>query len=186
MKLAGFGKESHSCQAFTLIEIMVVVGILGIVLAMGVPPFLRSLQKDSLRQAVSDLVEACSTARAQSILRGVPMEVVIRATERQLGVVPVPDVQMKQAGAGAESSEPPGDPAAKPPSFRAHLRDDVRVSLLYVNLKNQMDLDTDECHVHFYPNGTSDEFTIVVETPAGVRKISLECVTALANVEVLR
>jgi len=171
---------------FTLIEIMVVIGILAIVLAMGVPPFVRSLQKDSLRQAVSDLVEACSTARAQSILRGVPMEVVIRATERQLGVAPVPDAQMKQAGAGAESSEPPADPAAKPPSFSAHLHDDVRVSLLYVNLKNQMDLDTDECQVHFYPNGTSDEFTIVVETPAGVRKISLECVTGLANVEVIR
>ena len=172
--------------AFTLIEIMVVVGILGMVLVLGVPPFVRSMQKDPLRQAVSDLVEACSTARAQSILRGVPMEVVIRATERQLGVAHVPDAQMKQAGAGAESSEPPADPAAKPPSFSAHLHDDVRVSLLYVNLKNQMDLDTDECQVHFYPNGTSDEFTIVVETPAGVRKISLECVTGLANVEVIR
>ncbi|HYT60008.1 MAG TPA: type II secretion system protein, partial [Haliangiales bacterium] len=66
MNLAGFGKKAHSRRAFTLIEIMVVVGVLAIVLAMGVPPFIRMMRKDSLRQAVSDIEEACSKARAEA------------------------------------------------------------------------------------------------------------------------
>jgi prepilin-type N-terminal cleavage/methylation domain-containing protein len=170
---------------FTLIEIMVVVGILAIVLAMGLPPFVRSMQKDSLRQAAGDIEEACSTARAHAILQGVPTEVVIRATDGQVAVVPVPDMKGNPIGAGSEAGEQPaGAGAAKPAVFSARLREDVAVTLLYVNLKNQMD--AEESHVHFYPNGTSDEFTIVLQTGRGVRKISLECVTGLARVEVIK
>jgi len=47
-------------------------------------------------------------------------------------------------------------------------------------------MQTEATHVHFYPNGTSDEFTIVLQAQGGVRKISLECVTGLATVEVIR
>ena len=46
-------------DGFTLIEIMMVVGILGMVLAMGMPAFIRSIRRDPLRQAVSDIEEAC-------------------------------------------------------------------------------------------------------------------------------
>jgi len=55
---------------------------------------------------------------------------------------------------------------------------------LYVNLKDQME--ADEAHVRFYPNGTSDEFTIVLESKGEIRKISLECVTGLPAVQVIR
>ena len=50
-------------DGFTLIEVMVVVGILGMLLAMGMPAFIQSIRKDPLRQAVSDIEEACSKAR---------------------------------------------------------------------------------------------------------------------------
>ena len=44
------------------------------------------------------------------------------------------------------------------------------VTLLYVNLKDQME--AEETRVHFYPNGTSDEFTMIVQAGNGTRKLS--------------
>ena len=161
---------------------MVVIGIMGMVLALGVPPFIRSMRKDSLRQAASDIAEACSEARAKAILLGVPTELVIRGGG-ELSVAAVPE---SEAGSSALSEEPAAQPAAlsKSQLFSAHLQEDVAITLLYVNLKDQMQ--TEATHVHFYPNGTSDEFTIVLQAQGGVRKISLECVTGLATVEVIR
>jgi len=45
--------------AFTLIEILIVVGIIGLTLTMGVPAFVRAMHKEGMRKAQSDLLEAC-------------------------------------------------------------------------------------------------------------------------------
>ncbi len=161
---------------FTLIEIMMVVGILGMVLAMGMPAFIQSIRRDPLRQAVSDL-------------RGSPVELVIRAEGGQLNVVPARDDKAEQTAASVEAQGQPGEPstgkaASQSPVFSARLNENVAVTLLYVNLKDQME--AEETRVHFYPNGTSDEFTMIVQAGNGMRKISLECVTALATVEVIQ
>jgi len=176
-------------DGFTLIEIMMVVGILGMVLAMGMPAFIRSIRRDPLRQAVSDIEEACSKARAAAILRGSPVELVIRAEGGQLNVVPARDDNAEQTAASAEALGQPAEPSAdkaasQSPVFSARLNENVAVTLLYVNLKDQME--AEETRVHFYPNGTSDEFTMIVQVGNGMRKISLECVTALATVEVIQ
>ena len=93
---------------------------------------------------------------------------------------------MQVAGVEAPvTPEPSADGAASPsPVFTARLNENVAVTLLYVNLKNRMD--AEESRVHFYPNGTSDEFTIIIQAGNGLRKVSLECVTALATVEVIQ
>ena len=176
-------------DGFTLIEIMMVVGILGMVLAMGMPAFIRSIRRDPLRQAVSDIEEACSKARAAAILRGSPVELVIRAEGGQLNVVPARDDNAEQTAASVEALGQPAEPSAdkaasQSPVFSARLNENVAVTLLYVNLKDQME--AEETRVHFYANGTSDEFTMIVQAGNGMRKISLECVTALATVEVIQ
>ena len=169
-----------SPSGFTLVEIMVVIGILGMVLALGMPPLVRSMKKDPLIQAVSDIEGACRRAREQAILRGAPAELVIRS-DGQLTVAAVPGPQGERIAAGEE----PRASLPKSEEFNAHLNADVvAIRLLYVNLKDQSQLD--ESHVRFYPNGTSDEFSIVMETDRGIRKISLECVTALPTMEVIR
>ena len=48
---------------FTLIELMVVVGILGIIMTIAIPSIYHSLHQDSMRKAVSDVMEACSKDR---------------------------------------------------------------------------------------------------------------------------
>jgi hypothetical protein len=86
------------------------------------------------------------------------------------------DERATQPGSASESSVPSA------PFFSAHWQADVvQVRLLYVNLKAQDE--ATESRVHFFPNGTSDEFTIILQFGNEMRKISLEVVTALVNVE---
>src|SRR5262245_4232242 len=175
-------------EGFTLIEIMMVVGILGMVLVMAMPGFIQAVKRDPLRQAMSDIEEACRRARAAAILRGSPMELVILAEGGQLNVVPAHDDGAEQSGTSAETPEDVAQPSmdrssSQSPAFSAHLPFDAVGIALFVNLKEQ----TSEARVHFYPNGTSDEFqAIVTDLHGNVRTLSLECVTALATVEVKR
>jgi len=168
--------------AFTLVEIMIVVGIIAVVTAMAMPGFVQMLRKEPMRKAVSDIVDACTAARAQAILQGVPAEVTIRADG---------SISVSQVGTNATDrarmnthSEPNRVGETGASLFSARLHDDIVVTLLYVNLKNRMD--ADQTKVHFYPNGTSDDFTIVLESKSGIRKVSLECVTGLPTVEAIR
>ena len=55
---------------FTLIEIMIVVGIMGIVMTMGVPLVYNVFRKAPFTKAITDIVEVCSHARARAILQG--------------------------------------------------------------------------------------------------------------------
>ena len=68
--------------AFTLIEIMVVVGIIGLTLTMGVPAFVRALHKEGMRKAESDLLEACQKARGGAIIHAQPQNLIIHPAER--------------------------------------------------------------------------------------------------------
>ncbi|MSU63470.1 MAG: type II secretion system protein [Pedosphaera sp.] len=168
---------------FTLIELMVVVGILSIVLAMGIPSIARALKKEGLRKGESDLMEACSHARAQSILSGLPMELAIRAQGGQISVEPLKNMDGHNSSTAGEFSEvtPPRPP---PKSFSATLDDDIAIRVLAVNFKDQMEFP--EVRVRFFPNGTSDEFTIMFFSAQGERKVSLDVVTGLANSQIIR
>jgi type IV fimbrial biogenesis protein FimT len=171
-------------RGFTLIEIMIVIGIMALVLVMGMPSIIQTMQKDPLRKAVSDICGACAGARAEAILQGVPHEFVLRAADGQLTVRPVSTNTVERA---ATEGEVAGQPAQAAPSglgSSARLHKDVAVTLLYVNLKDEME--AEESRVRFYPNGTSDEFTIVLESNLGVRKITVDCVTAIADAEFVR
>ena len=147
----------NSRLAFTLIEIMIVVAIMGLIMAMGIPSLARSMRKEGMRKAVSDMVEACSGARAAAILSGQPAELVIRPQDRTIS--------------GG--------------TFSATLPDNVAIEILGVNFIELQE--ADEARVRFYGNGTSDEFTIVLTSDENkAMKISLEVVTGLADVELIR
>ncbi|MEO6035164.1 MAG: prepilin-type N-terminal cleavage/methylation domain-containing protein [Verrucomicrobiota bacterium] len=144
-------------SAFTLIEIMVVVAIIGIIMAMGIPSIARSMRKEGLRKAVSDMVEACSGARSAAILTGQPADLIIH----------------------------PRDKTISGGTFSATIPENVGIEILGVNFMELQE--ADEARVHFYGNGTSDEFTIVLTSDEHkATKISLEVVTGLADVEVVR
>lgn len=144
-------------RGFTLIEIMIVVGIIGLIMAMGIPSIARSLRKEGMRKAASDLVEACSGARAAAILTGQTADLVIR----------------------------PHDKTVSGGTFTGSFPENVGIEILGVNFVELQE--ADEARVHFYGNGTCDEFTIVLTSDENKAvKISLEVVTGLADVEVIR
>ncbi len=158
MKIRASSSLRRLARAFTLIEVMIVVAILGLVLAMGVPSILRVLNKEGMRRAVSDLLDACKAARSEAIVKGVPVEMVFHPLDRTF--------------------EAPGFPMAKFP-------DNIVVDIMGVNF---IELEqADIAKVRFFPNGTSDEFVIVIHSDQNEsRKIQLDIVTALPELEVLR
>jgi prepilin-type N-terminal cleavage/methylation domain-containing protein len=171
-------------RGFTLIELMIVIGIVAIIVATGVPPFVRALRKEGLRKAVSDVVEGCSHARAQAILHGAPAELVIRAEDGQITVRPLSTASRSgDAGESALNSGVASRSGALS-AFKANLPDDIAVSFLYVNFKDQME--NPEARVRFFPNGACDEFTMILSATTGEQKISLDVITGLANVTTIR
>ena len=79
-------RHSKFTRAFTLIELMVVVGIIGMVLAMGAPTLYHFLHKEGFRKSVGNMMDACSTARARAILSQTTAELVFRPLQRSCEV----------------------------------------------------------------------------------------------------
>ena len=179
-------------RAFTLIELMVVISIVGLVLTIAVPSIYRQLHPDSMQKAVSDFMEACSQARAQAILGGAIAEVVITAEDHTISV--------RGAGPGARSSAKPLEspdlagtdwrmPEPRPASstegagFTAKLSEKIAIELMEVNFVDQMELD--EARIQFHPTGICDELKFVLFQPSsGERRLlTLDVVTGQLDVE---
>lgn len=179
-------------RAFTLIELMVVIAIVGLVLTIAVPSIYRQLHPDSMQKAVSDFMEACSQARAQAILGGTIAEVVITAEDHTISV--------RGAGPGARSSAKPLEspdlagtdwrmsetrpaPASGGAGFTAKLSEKIAIELMEVNFVDQMELD--EARIQFHPTGICDELKFVLFQPSsGERRLlTLDVVTGQLDVE---
>jgi len=150
-------------RAFTLIEVMVVVGIIGLVMAMGAPTLYRFLHREGFRKSVGDVMEACSTARSRAILSQTTTELVFHPVERRCEV----------SGGGAGGW---GGWAAS-----AKFEDDVVIEMLDVNLTEYRQAEM--ARVRFFPDGRCDEMTLIVHAGSEWRKISLELTTGLASLE---
>ena len=154
-------RHSSFARAFTLIEIMVVVAIMGIILAAGVPSLYGFFHKQGLRKTVSDIMETCQSARAHAILTGTPTDLVFHP----------------KAGT-CEASSSGGGYGAWAHSAKL---EDCTIEMLDVNLQECKDFES--VKVRFFPNGTSDEMTLVLHSNNNEwRKISLEITTAMPSV----
>lgn len=182
------GRGGARASAFTLLEIMIVIGIMGMIMGIGLPSFLNMLSKDKMRQAVSDIMEVCSEARAQAIIKGVPSELVFNVQSRTFSIVSRA-ASVQAPGAMGEFADPAPD-AAPPVSGKSALTkripDDLVIEMLAVNFQEYKD--EEEARVRFYPNGTCDEFTIVLQWPEKqlYRKITLDIITSLPDVEIIK
>jgi prepilin-type N-terminal cleavage/methylation domain-containing protein len=172
-------------RAFTLLELVVVVAVMGIILMMGIPAIRSATHRDPMAQAVVDILDACQGsrdhpgARSLAIMRGRKMEMRIFPQERR--------IEVGEAGSGAapdNSAELPADAAPKPvvgAGFSATISDRISFKMLDVNFIDCRNEDV--ATVWFYPNGTSDELNIVLVSDTGeARRITLDIVTALPQV----
>jgi len=182
-------------SAFTLIELMVVIGLMMIVLAIGVPRMVQG-NRSPLGESLNAVMEACAAARRQAILTGSTSRVTIRGAEEGTG-----SIISAGSGGGKSSAQKDGDinsdmadfldetprPAPKPSAgagFSGRIHDDVGVHFISVNFDESMD--KDQVEVKFYSNGTSDEFTIGMRHESGdavLRFVQLDSVTGLAYIK---
>ena len=150
-------RHSKFRRAFTLIEIMIVVAIIGLIAAMGIPSMLQMLHKDGMRLAVEDVTTLLGKARADAILKNHTTTVSFHPGENRL-----------------DSSI----------SETVQLPDGVAMEAIGINLMNFSE--TEVSTVRFFPNGTCDELTLVMHSGTDWRKITLEFATAIASADPLK
>jgi prepilin-type N-terminal cleavage/methylation domain-containing protein len=150
--------------AFTLIEIMLVVGILGVLLGVSVPSFYQALKKEPMRKALVGVSEACEMARAQASLNGKTVSVNFQPQERTFSVE-----------GGAAGKIHPGAISS------GAIDDSIGIEMLDVNLIEFREAES--ARVRFFANGTSDEFTLILRS-SGNNWFKLTVEPATGNVAV--
>ena len=178
-------------SAFTLIELMVVMGLMMIIIAIGVPRMVKG-NRTPLGESLNVVMEACAAARRQAILSGSTSRVTIRGAEEGTGFIisagsgggrpKVASIEDVDTGSEGSADEAPKPSVAAGVSGRIH--DEVAIHFISVNFSDPMD--EDQVEVKFYSNGTSDEFTIGMRHEYGdavLRFVQLDSVTGLAYIK---
>lgn len=180
-----------------MLEIMIVIAVAGMVMAISVPFVQRTLRRDAVYTAVKVVDEACRNARALAIFGNRPTEVVIHPQDKSFSVQPsssfhappalppLRDAADPMSGDPSEVRAPraPGTHGLKP--FSGTLAEEVTIELLDVNFREYRD--AEETRVVFHPNGTADEFTIVLRIGTSAwRKLTLDIVTGIPSLEIIR
>lgn len=167
-----------TAHAFTLLEIMIVVGIMGIMLTVGVPIVYKVFHRAPINQAIQDTVEVLSNARARAILNGRQTEVIFHPKE---GRLEIRGAGGAEAGKGQVNS---GVVLGVGNGTSARYSERVLVEMLDINKLPHDFRDDDEATVRFFPDGTCDELSLVLVSDQNERReITLEITTALASVE---
>jgi prepilin-type N-terminal cleavage/methylation domain-containing protein len=144
--------KKFRCQAFTLIEIMIVVAIIGLMAAISAPSLLAMLQRDGMRKAIYDVTELLGDARAQAILKGQNTYVSFHPADNRL-----------DSSIGKSVTLPDG----------------IAMEGIRIDLKDLSE--QEESQVWFFQNGTCQELTLVLHSGADVREITLDFATAIAS-----
>jgi prepilin-type N-terminal cleavage/methylation domain-containing protein len=92
-------------SGFTLIEIMLVVGLMALIAATAVPNIYQLTKKEGLRRAVADLKDVCGNARARAIFSGQEVSVMFYPGERLFAI---------SSGGGREFDPVTGETKAEP------------------------------------------------------------------------
>jgi prepilin-type N-terminal cleavage/methylation domain-containing protein len=140
--------------AFTLIEVMVVTGIIGLIMAASVPSLYTLWHKEGFRKVVGDTTDLCIKAREQAILGNSRTELVFHPLENRCEL----------AGVGS-----------------VEFGDNLPIQLLEIN---RFDYRQEEVgKVRFNADGTSDSLFLVLRSDKNeYRRISLEITTGLVSV----
>jgi prepilin-type N-terminal cleavage/methylation domain-containing protein len=157
--------------AFTLLESMVVVAIIGLVAAMSVPSILQMRREAPMRRAVNDVLEVCERARAGAVLKNTTATIVFHPRDGSL--------DLENGDANLALSTRIGKGAVMSTRFDPS----VTVEGLGINLKDWTE--AANAPVRFFDNGTCDEMTLILACAGERQVITLELATALPTVKSL-
>jgi prepilin-type N-terminal cleavage/methylation domain-containing protein len=161
-------------SAFTLIEIMVVVGIMGLILLTGIPLVYKVWHKEPMRQALSDVIEVLSNARARAILQGHDVAVIFHPRDRTY------EIEGSGGAAAGSGKVQVGLALGAGGGTHARFPDEVMIEMLDVNLSEYKD--QERARVVFHPGGTCDEMTLILRGAGWWRRIDLEITTGIPSV----
>lgn len=197
---AGLRNTQYAARppAFTLIELLIVVAIMGIVMTISVPFMNTAITGNKgINGAMRLMQEACADARALAILRHATATMTIRAD----GSIDVREGGGSTKKSRMESLDVAGNewrmedrpvPAGKSAiGGRVEMRHKYPAKLpegvgIYAILANGIDAtDLEQAEVRFYPDGTCDEFNVILDQPekGERRQIWLEITTGLTDIE---
>ena len=166
------GGIRSGAAAFTLMELMVVVAIIGLVGAMSVPAILQMRHEAPMRKAVNDFMELCDRARAGAVLKDTTTTIVFHPLAGEI------DLE------GGDANQALTSRLGQKPIMSSQLDPSVSIEGLGINLKDWTLADT--AKVHFYENGTCDEMTLIFLSGGQREMITLELATALPTVKQLQ
>jgi len=162
---------------------MVVVAIIGLVLAMGVPSLQMALNKEGMRKGVSDVLDACSEARARAIFQGKTTEIVFYPQDNRWAITDASSSEDQMAADNSSddnhSAPVPAEHSPWSGAASGALPNGVVFAMMDINFEDY--LESPDARVRFFPNGTCDEMTLVLHSRDEWEKITLEFATALAT-----
>ncbi len=159
-------RHSSFRRAFTLIEIMIVVGIIGLVAAMGIPSIVKALQKEGMRKALSDVQDVFFSAREKAIITNQKVAVVFYPRERRFRVE---GSTVGEGGTGVNTHSGKTTVATLPEGVEFGMLDIFRQD--YVQ--------SEWAKIFFNADGTCDEAVLVLIGKSGSLKITLEYATGM-------
>jgi Tfp pilus assembly protein FimT len=146
---------------------MIVVGIIGLLAAMGMPSLAKALQKEGMRKAVSDVQDVFFSARERAIISGKKVAVIFHPRENQFCV--------EGATGGGDSGTVVNPHSGK--TLMATLPNGVEFGMLEIFRQDYVQ--SDWAKVFFNPDGTSDEAVVVLISKGRGQKITLEYATGM-------
>lgn len=139
-----------------------VVGIIGLIMALGAPTLFKFFHKEGFRKSVGDLRDACSNARSRAILGQTTTELVFHPRQKSC--------EVSGGAAGGWGGW----------ATTAKFGDNVTIEMLDVNLNEYKDEEL--ARVRFFPNGTCDEMTLILRSDQNAQcGVMLEITTGLAT-----
>lgn len=178
-------------SGFTLIELMVVVGIIAIVMTASIPFMRRAIDSPKgMAGAFKVFSETCQEARAMAILQQTVTELRIRGdgtlevSAVGSGGVSSPSRMESRDLSGKEWRMPDRtESSASTGHAPKKLPDGVGIEAILANGEDVTDIDV--ARVRFFANGTCDELQMVLFYPENNerRQVWLDVVTAVADFE---